>query len=97
MPQVFSHGLVADYYEFTHREGVNEKTALRRVATVRKFFVFCVKQQWLTHNPVTSHESLEEKQEKMSLINTYLSSLKQTNKSRDLDYQNKLISEFLNY
>ena len=97
MSQVFSHGTVADYYEYINAQGTNEKTALRRVAAIRKFFSFCVKQQWLSENPATSWDNRKEKQEQDALVHTYLTYLQSKHKNIDLGYYDSLIKEFIHY
>jgi len=97
MQQAFSHNTIGAYYEFLHEQGANEKTALRRVATLRKFFSLCVKQQWLAQNPATTWDKRQETRQQNILVQKYLESIRSKDKNADLGYYNNLINDFISY
>jgi site-specific recombinase XerD len=55
---------VLDYRTYLEKNSVPVATINRRLSTLRKYFTFCISQQWMTVNPgkqVSNHVSVTEK------------------------------------
>jgi site-specific recombinase XerD len=75
MADVFSHSLISEYHQHLASTSQAENTTVRRLATLRKFFSFCVEQRWLTSNPALDYSSKSKKDERYELIAAYKKSL----------------------
>jgi site-specific recombinase XerD len=71
LPEVFSHSTIRLFYGFLTASETSQNTSVRRLATLRKFFTFCVEQRWLTTNPVHDYDKHTKGEEKDALLTAY--------------------------
>lgn len=96
LSDVFSHETIRRYNTFLVSETQSQNTAIRRIATLRKFFSLCIDQQWIRHNPAVDLSVATKADEKMALIHTYQKSLHAAQLSNiDIDRQIKVIKDFV--
>ena len=72
---VFSHSTIRAYHSYLTSSTNSENTTTRRIATLRKFFLLCVEQRWLTANPTDEYDRKTKQDEQRELINAYQKSL----------------------
>lgn len=75
LPEVFSHSLIHSYHTYLKSSTNSENTVDRRLATLRKFFLLCIQQQWLHSNPSDAFDRKTKRDEREEIINEYRKSL----------------------
>jgi len=86
LPEVFSHSLVRSYHSYLESSTNSGNTTLRRLATLRKFFLLCIEQRWLSSNPANEFDKRTKQDEREEVVSEYRSFLLDKKCSeRDLD------------
>jgi len=75
LPEVFSHSLIRSYHAYLKSSTNSANTINRRLATLRKFFILCVEQRWLTSNPANEFDVITKQDERADVIAAYKKSL----------------------
>jgi site-specific recombinase XerD len=75
LEDVFSHSLIRAYHSSLITSTQSENTINRRLATLRKFFHFCIEQRWLASNPANEFNLKTKKGEREELVLSYKKSL----------------------
>ncbi len=75
LPDVFSHSLVRSFNTYLVSSTNSENTIARRIATLRKFFLLCVEQRWLTANPIDAFDKRTKLDEREELVESYRKTL----------------------
>lgn len=75
LPEVFSHSLVRSYHSYLETSTNSENTTLRRLATLRKFFLLCIEQRWLSSNPANEFDKKTKQDEREEVVVEYRKSL----------------------
>ncbi len=92
--EAFSRSNIASYFLALQQSNIPIKTLQRRLSTLRKFFSFCILQNWLTESPAkhiqfNTNQSLQtNKLSSSNFLPTYLEYCKSK-----LDQSDKLISQ----
>lgn len=92
-------GVVARYKKFLTLNQVPQKTANRRLSTLRKFCSFCISQGWLEENPAKKVANIERKKDPVEeILKKFAQTLKEEGTAR-VTIKNYLsdIRQFLNW
>lgn len=73
--EVFSHALIRSYHTYLKTSTNSENTIDRRLATIRKFFLLCISQQWLKTNPADEFDKKTKLDEQEEIVSAYRQSL----------------------
>ena len=96
LPEVFSHSLVRSYHAHLTNSPHAENTVSRRLATLRKFFLLCIEQQWLPSNPANEFDKKTKLDERAEMITAYRKSLESRKYAKaDLDRHISVISDLI--
>ncbi len=75
LPEVFSHSLIRSYHTYLESSTNSENTVDRRLATLRKFFLLCIEQQWIHSNPAEEFDRKTKQDEREEIVNEYRKAL----------------------
>ena len=75
LQEVFSHSLIRSYHEYLVSSTSSVNTIERRLATLRKFFLLCMQQQWLHSNPADEFDRRTKQDEREEIVHAYKKSL----------------------
>jgi len=95
IPNYINSSTMGEFAAYIGSDINAEKSAKRRFSTMRKFCSFCIDQKWITTNPAKLFDGIKEVDERKNVIAFYLDSKRKNGASFDLEYQNKILSEFL--
>ena len=96
LKDVFSHSLIHVYYEYLTTSTTAENTITRRIATLRKFFLLCIEQQWIKKNPVDEFDKKTKSDERQEIVEAYKKALEEKMLSKsDIDRHINVISELV--
>ena len=96
LPEVFSHSLIRSYHAYLTSSTNAENTIIRRIATLRKFFLLCIEQQWLPINPVNEFDKKTKQEEREEVIAAYKKALElQSYSHADLDHHINVIRDLV--
>ncbi|MFH0773039.1 MAG: phage integrase SAM-like domain-containing protein [bacterium] len=96
LPEVFSHSLIRSYHTYLISSTNSANTINRRLATLRKFFLLCVEQQWLHSNPASEFDTKTKQDEQKEVIANYKISLLAKNYSQaELDRHINVITDLV--
>jgi len=71
LADVFTHSLIHSYFNYLSSSTNAENTITRRFATLRKFFLLCIDQQWVRVNPVDEFDKRSKQDEREEIIAIY--------------------------
>ena len=95
-PEVFTHALIRAYFEYLSSSTTSTNTINRRFATIRKFFLLCIEQRWLTANPTDEFDKKTKQDEQHEVISAYRKVLESKNsKSADIDRQINIVKDLV--
>ena len=96
LPEVFSHSLVRSYYAYLATSANAKNTVNRRLATLRKFFLLCIEQQWLSSNPANEFDKKTKLDERAEMLMAYKKSIESRKYSKaDLDRHINIVSDLI--
>lgn len=96
LPEVFSHSLICSYRAYLESSTNSESTISRRLATLRKFFLLCIEQQWLLSNPAVEFDKKAKQDEKQEMLASYKNSLESKNYSQvELDHHINVVFDLV--
>lgn len=96
LSDVFSHSLLWSFQDNLVSSEVAPNTVLRRLATLRKFFTFCVEQRWMRSNPADDLNKKDRLDEREQLILSYRQVLKsKVSDSTDLERSINVIRDLV--
>lgn len=96
LPDVFSPSLVRSFHAYLHTSTNSENTVNRRLATLRRFFLLCIEQRWLTSNPADEFDKKTKNDEREEILQLYKKSLGSKNYAEaDLARHIKVIQDLI--
>lgn len=96
LPHVFSHSSIRAYYTSLSTTSGSPNTTIRRIATLRKFFTFCIDQRWLPSNPAIDFMKQTKRDEREDIISSYRKELMKKNyTSSELDRHINVIKDLI--
>ena len=96
MPELFTVTLIRSFYHSITSSANSQNTSTRRLATLRKFFSFCIAQRWLRSNPAVEHLANKKEDVREEVVNSYSLFLKSTHgETPDIDRHIKVIRDLV--
>ena len=96
MPDVFSHSLIRSYHSYLSSSTHADNTVVRRIATLRKFFLLCMEQRWILSNPTDEYDRKTKQDGREEIVMKYQKSLEAKHLNIvDMGRQIKIIRELV--
>lgn len=93
---IFSASHIRTFNNYVTSSSKAPQTAIRRLATLRKFFSFCIDQQWMHINPALLVKKDGKNQERQNIITAYQNYLSDKNYSKsDIERHISLIGNLI--
>jgi len=93
---LFTSGMLNEYRGYLASATTAERSAKRKLSSLRKFFSCCVEQRWLTSNPFKHLSDQDAQKELNSTLTAYKAYLLSANmKTTEIDCQINIVKQFL--
>lgn len=93
---IFSASHMRAFTDYIASSSAAPQTAIRRLATLRKFFSFCIDQRWLRSNPALLVKKDDKNQDRQNILTAYQNYLGAHNYSKvDIDRHINIISNLI--